>query len=160
MTTRVSRALAGEDLAAWNSYLLATRLLFEELDRRLESEAEISLSDYTLLFRLGRAGEEGMRLGDLADSAVFSKSRISHAMNRLEKLGWVERKSCPTDRRGSLGVLTDRGRDKLEDARSTHDEVVRLHLLESLRAGDQSAFLNITDTMRDSLGGSPDDEAC
>lgn len=160
MTTRVSEGLTGNDLVAWNSYLLATRLLFEKLDQRLESESQISLPDYILLFRLGRAGEDGMRLGDLADSAVFSRSRISHAMNRLEKLGWVERQSCPTDRRGSYGVLTEQGRDKLDEAGATHDEVVRAHFLESLESGDRSAFLTVTDAMRDSLGGLSTDEAC
>lgn len=159
VTTRTSTSLTGEDLETWSSYLLATRLLFAELDRRLLEDAGLSLPDFSLLFRLGQAGEEGMRMSDLADSAVFSRSRISHAVTRLEKEGWVERRSCPTDRRGSFGALTDPGRAKLDEAESTHTEVVRRYFLDSV-GNSMDAFRQVTDTMRIALGAGPTDQAC
>lgn len=158
VTTRAETRLNGQDLGTWNSYLLASRLLFAELDRRLVEDAGISLPDFILLFRLGSAGDEGMRMSELADSAVFSRSRISHAFSRLEREGWVERRSCPTDRRGSFGALTDTGRQKLDEAETTHTEVVRRHFLDSV--GDNEAFRQVTDTMRESLGAALGDRSC
>ncbi len=160
MTTKLVNELEGQDLETWNSYLVATRLLFEELDRRLEAEAGVSLPDFILLFRLRQAGEDGMRMSELADSAVFSRSRISHAMNRLEKAGWTERRSCPTDRRGSFASLTKRGKAKLEQAEGTHSEVVRQHLLGSIEGEDIQTFTKITQAVRDSLGGGSADKVC
>lgn len=151
--------LTGKDLETWNSYLLATRLLFDKLDRSLDRDVGLSLPDFILLFRLGQAGEDGMRMSELADSTVFSRSRISHAFSRLENEGWVERRSCPTDRRGSFGFLTELGRSKLEDAEATHTEVVRSDFLDSM-GGEGDAFRSVTDAIRSSLGASPTDAAC
>lgn len=150
--------LIGEDLDIWNSYLLATRLLFEELDRRLTEHAGISLPDYIVLFRLSQADEDGMRMGELAQSAVFSPSRISHAVRRLEAEGWVERRTCPTDRRGSYGFLTESGTAKLRASEPIHTEVVRRHFLDQVVEPD--GFRATTDRMRNSLGAGPTDPAC
>lgn len=159
VATRTPEKLAGQDLETWNSYLLATRLLFDRLDHSLSEEAGLSLPDFILLFRLGSAGEDGMRMSELADSAAFSRSRISHAFRRLEDEGWVERRSCPTDRRGSFGALTDLGRAKLDEAEATHSEVVRRYFLDSMGDAEDS-FRMITDAMRFSLGAKPGDPAC
>lgn len=159
VTIRTTDKLTGQDLETWNSYLLATRLLFDRLDRSLESQAGLSLPDFILLFRLGQAGEDGMRMSELADSAVFSRSRISHAFSRLENEGWVERRSCPTDRRGSFGFLTGSGRAKLDSAETTHTDVIRRHFLDSM--GDaEGSFRSVTDAMRSSLGATSADPAC
>ncbi|MGH8925536.1 MAG: MarR family winged helix-turn-helix transcriptional regulator [Acidimicrobiia bacterium] len=160
MTTKISPTLVGDELNIWNSYLLATRLLFDRLDDRLGEDAGVSLADFIVLFRLGGAGPNGMRMSELADSAVFSRSRISHAFRRLEGEGWVERRSCPTDRRGSFGFLTEAGRRKLEEAESTHNEVVRRYFLDSIGEGQAEPFRVFTNTMLRALGGHPDVEPC
>lgn len=159
VTTRTSHQLTGRDLETWNSYLMATRLLFDELDHALIAEAGLSLPDFILMFRLSQAGEDGMRMSDLAGAAVFSRSRISHAFSRLENAGWVERRTCPTDRRGSFGALTDAGRVKLEEAESTHSAVVRRHFLEPVGDDDES-IRRTTDAIRLSLGADPAEPSC
>ena len=160
MATRLTTNLTGTDEATWRSYLVAARLLFEELDRRLDSSAGVSLPDYTLLARLRDAGEEGLRMSDLAESAVFSRSRISHAISRLENQGWVERRSCPTDRRGSYAALTAAGTAKLEEADPVHSEVIKEHMLGSIDMADAESFRRVTDQIGRSLGAKPDDPAC
>ena len=122
--------LQGPDQATWHMFLEATRLLFEELDRRLHDDAGISLADYGLLSRLAGADEWGLRMSELAEGTMSSRSRISHAVDRLEGMGWVERRACPTDRRGSYASLTEAGRRKLEEAEPGHSEGVRRHLLD------------------------------
>lgn len=160
MSTRTTTSLTRADEETWHSYLMAARLLFEELDRRLDSSAGISLPDYTLLARLRDAGEDGLRMSELADSAVFSRSRISHAITRLESQGWVERRSCPTDRRGSYAALTDSGRAKLAEAEPVHSDVIKEHLLGSIDDADAVTFRRVTDQIGQSLGAKPGDSAC
>lgn len=160
MTTEIATGLTGEDQATWRSYLMAARLLFEELDRRLDASAGVSLPDYTLLARLRDAGEEGLRMSELAESAVFSRSRISHAISRLEGQGWVERRSCPTDRRGSFASLTAIGRSKLDEAEPIHSAVIREHLIGSIGESDAESFRSVTDQIGLSLGAQPGDSAC
>lgn len=160
MTTRTSPSLTGSDLETWNSYLQATRLLLDALDRRLSEEADISLPDFIVLFRLSHGGDDGMRMSELADAAVFSRSRISHAFGRLEKQGWVERRSCPTDRRGSFGFLTDSGREKLRLSEPIHAEVVQQNFIDAVGAESKETLRSVTDKMRTLLGTDPSDPAC
>jgi DNA-binding MarR family transcriptional regulator len=140
--------LTEEELATWRSFLVASRLLFDELDRSLTEEVGMSLADYGLLARLEEAGDQGFRMSDLADHAVFSRSRLSHAVDRLEKEGWVERRSCPTDRRGSYAALTDAGRAKLSEARPLHHEGIRAHLLAGLSPEQQRDLYEATEQIR------------
>ncbi|MEX0796112.1 MAG: MarR family transcriptional regulator [Acidimicrobiia bacterium] len=160
MSTRITTSLTLADEEIWRSYLVAARLLFEELDSRLDSSAGVSLPDYTLLARLRDAGEEGLRMSELAESAVFSRSRISHAISRLENQGWVERRSCPTDRRGSYAALTEAGAAKLAEAEPVHTEVIKEHMLGSIDLADAESFRRATDQIGRSLGAKPDDPAC
>ena len=142
--------LQGNDQTTWHTYFEATRLLLDELDRRLHDDAGISLADYGLLSKLATADEWGMRMGELAEGTVSSRSRISHAVDRLESMGWVERRACPTDRRGSYASLTEAGRRKLEEAEPGQAEVVRRHLLDHLKTGD-GQFGSVMAAARDSL---------
>lgn len=160
MSTRTTTSLTMTDEETWRSYLVAARLLFEELDRRLDDSAGVSLPDYTLLARLRDAGEDGLRMSELAESAVFSRSRISHAISRLESQGWVERRSCPTDRRGSYAALTEAGTAKLTEAEPIHSEVIKEHMLGSIEAADADSFRRVTDQIGRSLGAKPGDPTC
>jgi DNA-binding MarR family transcriptional regulator len=140
MATTAPEVLVEQEQTTWQAYLEATRLLFEELDRRVNQDAGISLADFGLLARLADADEWGMRMSDLADSTVSSRSRISHAVDRLETLGLVERQACPTDRRGSYASLTGAGREKLNQALPGHAETVRRHLLDQLSEEEVEGF--------------------
>jgi DNA-binding MarR family transcriptional regulator len=149
--------LRTRELETWRAYLDATRLLFDELDRRLRDVSGLPLADYAVLARLGEADEWGLRMTDLADSTVFSRSRTTHAVDRMVKLGWVERRACPTDRRGSYAALTGEGRRKLETARHTHDEVIGQHLLGAMTANDMDALRLQMEAVRASLEGDRSD---
>ena len=151
------KALRTRELETWRAYLDATKLLFDELDRRLRDEFGVPLAYYDVLARLGEADEWGLRMTDLADSTVFSRSRTTHAVDRLVKLGWVERRACPTDRRGSYAALTDEGRRKLESARLTHDEVIGQHLLGAMTAEDMDGLRHQMEAVSASLEGQRSD---
>ncbi|MDQ1631942.1 MAG: hypothetical protein QOC80_1914, partial [Frankiaceae bacterium] len=112
----MTRWLDEEEQQTWRAFLSATQLLFDQLDRELQRNAKIPHAYYEILVRLSESEGRTLRMSQLADSTLSSRSRLSHAVSRLEEAGWVERRSCPTDRRGQLAVLTDKGFAALEAA--------------------------------------------
>src|SRR5205809_176284 len=99
------RWLNAEEQQAWRAFLAATRLLFDALDRELQHDAGIPHTYYEILVQLSESPDRTMRMSDLAARSLSSRSRLSHAVARLEEAGWVRRETCPTDKRGQLAVL-------------------------------------------------------
>lgn len=126
------RWLTEPEQRAWRAYLEATYLLFDALDRQLSQDAGIPHAYYEILVRLSESPDRTMRMGELADRTRSSRSRLSHAVARLEERGWVERIDCPTDKRGQLAHMTDDGFAALAEAAPGHVEAVRGHLIDRL----------------------------
>jgi DNA-binding MarR family transcriptional regulator len=129
-----TRWLDEEEQRVWRSFLQATRELFDALDRQLQTDAGMPHAYYEILVRLSEAPERTLRMSDLARSLWSSRSRLSHAVARLEERGWIHREACPDDRRGQFAVLTDDGFAALAAAAPGHVEAVRTHLLDPLTA--------------------------
>ena len=123
------RWLSDDEQQAWRAYLWGSRFLEEVLDRDLQ-EHGLQLSEYEILSMLSESDGRRLRMSELADIVVQSRSRLTHTAARLEKRGWVVRQSCLSDRRGVELVLTDQGRSRLEDTAKDHVESVRRHLLD------------------------------
>jgi len=130
--TEQTNWLTAEEQAAWRAYLEATMLLFDALDRQLQRDAGIPHGYYEILVRLSEEPGRSLRMSELADATRSSRSRLSHAVARLEERGWVERRDCPTDRRGQLAALTDSGFAALESAAPGHVNAVREHMIAQL----------------------------
>ncbi|NBR94300.1 MAG: MarR family transcriptional regulator [Actinobacteria bacterium] len=101
--------LTKDELEAWRSYISTTRALTTALDIDL-GEFGISLADFELLDGLANAPESRMRMSELAEIALVSRSRLSHRMKVLEEQGWVARARCSEDKRGLFAVLTPKGK--------------------------------------------------
>jgi DNA-binding MarR family transcriptional regulator len=127
-----TRWLSPEEQRTWRSFLTANRLLFERLDRQLSLDSGIPHAYYEILVRLSEADGWALRMSQLADSSASSRSRLSHAVARLEEAGWVSRSSCPTDRRGAIATLTEQGYAVLAAAAPGHVEAVRANLFDQL----------------------------
>jgi DNA-binding MarR family transcriptional regulator len=136
------RWLDDDERHTWVAFIYATRLLFEQFERDLQRDADMPFTYYEILVILSEAGgpERRMRMSELADTLQISRSRLSHAVSRLEELGWVQREGCPTDRRAANAVLTDAGFAALAAAAPQHVESVREHLFDQLTP-DQLAQL-------------------
>ena len=158
------RWLSPAEQRAWRDFLTATRLLFDQLDRELQRDAGLSHADYEVLVRLSESPGRRLRMSELADASQASRSRLSHAVARLEAAGWVRRESCPTDRRGTLAVLTDAGFAALAAAAPGHVEGVRRHLFDPLDAAQVVRLGEISAALRRALeadrAGQPGDPAC
>lgn len=126
------RWLSADEQAVWRSFIEATQLLTDRLDQELQRDSGMPHTYYEVLVRLSEVPDRRLRMSALADRSLSSRSRLSHAVARLEQNGWVRRELCPTDRRGQLAVLTDAGFAALEAAAPGHVEGVREHLLDQL----------------------------
>jgi DNA-binding MarR family transcriptional regulator len=127
-----TRWLSADEQRTWRAYLEANRLLNEALDRQLQRDAGIPHTYYEILVRLADVPGRRLRMSELAHTSLSSRSRLSHAVSRLEERGWVRRESCPTDGRGALAVLTDEGYAVLQNAAPAHVEEVRRRLIDRL----------------------------
>jgi DNA-binding MarR family transcriptional regulator len=124
--------LTADQQQSWRAWIEATTLLPEVLGRDLQCESGLTLPDYEILVRLSESPDRRIRMSDLAQRTLASRSRLSHQVDRMEKSGLVSRESCADDRRGSFAVLTEKGWDSLVAAAPAHVNSVRNHLVDVL----------------------------
>ena len=141
------RWLDADEQRAWRAWLYSAQLLMDRLDRELTHETGISHAYYEILVALSETDGRSMRMSRLADRCLSSRSRLSHAVSRLEERGWVRRQVCAEDGRGLLAVLTDEGFAALEGAAPVHVEGVRSHLLDQLSPEQIAAMRDIGETL-------------
>ena len=137
----------------WRTYLTATTLLSERLDRDLREVHGLSLPEYEVMVRLSEAPERRLRMAELAASLSHSRSRVTHTVARMESEGLVRRTSCPTDRRGVIAELTDAGYDRLVEAAPTHVAGVRTHLVDVADPRDFAAMGRVFTAVAEALEG-------
>src|SRR5437763_817941 len=124
------RWLNTEEQQAWRAFLEANRLLYDAIEGQLQRGSDMPHNYYEILVRLSEAPNRALRMSELAEASISSKSRISHAVARLEERGWVRRVDCPTDRRGQVAQLTAKGFAALEEIAPGHVECVRSSLFD------------------------------
>jgi DNA-binding MarR family transcriptional regulator len=135
---------------AWRALVMGTTLLFDRLDDDLRRAHDISLVEYEILVRLSERDGQ-MRMAALADALAHSRSRVTHTVTRMEKVGLVQRSSSPEDGRGILATLTDKGQDLLVRAAPTHVSGVRSYLVDLAPGGDFAALGRVFDAVSDNL---------
>jgi DNA-binding MarR family transcriptional regulator len=136
------RWLNAAEMKAWRRYIIASRRLLEALDDDLAAH-DISMSDYEVLAQLSEAPDRRMRMSELADVAMISRSRLSHRIKVMEKAGWVKREACPIDKRGYFAVMTPKGWKAIVAAAPDHVASVRERFLDALDKGDQKMLAEI-----------------
>lgn len=144
------RWLSAAEMKAWRRYIIASRRLLEALDSDLDSH-ELSMSDYEVLAQLSDAPDRRMRMSELADVAMLSRSRLSHRIKVMEQAGWVERQACPVDKRGSFAVMTNKGWKAIVAAAPDHVASVRSRFIDHLSKADQAVLAEIFERVTLSL---------
>lgn len=147
----MTRWLSADEQRAWRAYLDANILLQDALDRQLQADSGMPLGYYEILVRLSEAPERSMRMGELANRTRSSRSRLSHAVARLEERGWVHRADCETDKRGQVARLTDAGYAVLAAAAPGHVDAVRRHVVDQLTAEQVRQLREISQAIVDGL---------
>jgi DNA-binding MarR family transcriptional regulator len=107
-------------LVAWSTFLRAHARVTRELEHELAAEQDLSLADYDLLYQLAIADGRRLRMSELADRLVLSRSGATRLVDRLEAAGLVDRQTCATDRRGYWATVTEAGIGRLRAATPTH----------------------------------------
>ncbi|WP_420174794.1 MarR family winged helix-turn-helix transcriptional regulator [Luteococcus sp. OSA5] len=121
--------LDAEQQRIWRNWLLATARVDYYLDRDLRTRG-LDLAEYEILVVLSESEGRRRRMSEVADMVHQSRSRLTHAISRMEKSGWVERCAAPDDRRGVMAMLTDKGYALLEEAAPSHVAAVRRILVD------------------------------
>ena len=147
----MTRWLTENEQASWRAWLAVSRLLNDRLSRDLQGQHDLTIADYEILVQLSESPDRRMRMSDLAEATLSSRSRLSHQIDRMMERGLVERQACEDDRRGSFAVLTDHGWDTLVKAAPDHVESVRLHLLDVLSPDEFAALGQACQKVADQL---------
>jgi DNA-binding MarR family transcriptional regulator len=134
-----------DEMRTWHSFLAAGALIDRLIDAQLKEAVGLSHPQYEILVRLAEAPEGELRMTELAGTLLTSKSGLTYQVTQLEKAGLVERRSCPSDVRGVLAVLTKAGRRLLEQAAPGHVTLVRELLIDVLTPAQLA-------TLADALG--------
>lgn len=124
--------LNAEQQVAWRAWLEARLLLSDQLERDLKQSHDVSNAEYEVMVRLSESPDRRLRMSDLANRTLASKSRLSHQISRMEAHGLVRREDCPEDRRGAYAALTDAGWERLVAAAPAHVASVRHWLVDAL----------------------------
>jgi DNA-binding MarR family transcriptional regulator len=122
--------------AAWKGFVHVHTAMVRTLDAELEAAHGLSLSSYEVLRALRCAPEGKLRMADLAEHALLSRSGMTRLVDRLERLGLLTRCQCSDDARGCFAVLSPAGAALLDRARPTHLESVRAGFLRHLAPED------------------------
>lgn len=129
MTTRW---LTDEEQRTWRLFLTACQSVFGAIEAQLLRDSGLPHGYYEILVHLSEAPDRALRMSQLAAASTYSKSRLSHAVSRLEERGLVVRLDCPTDRRGQIAQLTEQGYALLEGAAPGHVDQVRRSVIDAL----------------------------
>ncbi|OLT12677.1 MarR family transcriptional regulator [Pseudonocardia sp. CNS-139] len=138
-----------EQLAAWRSFLRAHATLVRVLESELEADQQLSLAAYDVLVQLAEAPDRRLRMTELADAVLLSRSGVTRLVDRLEKVGLVARCPVESDGRGVAARLTDAGLSRLRVASRTHLAGVTRHFVNRLDAADLGALERISRLLAD-----------
>jgi len=148
----MTRWLDDSEMRAWMGYRRMFLLLNAQVNRDLARDSGLSEPDYDVLSNLAEAPDQRGRLSELAARMLWSQSRLSHHISRMEQRGLVTREECQTDARGSVVVLTKQSQRTLEKAAPHHVESVRKHIIDLLSPKQIEALGDIAETVVAHLG--------
>lgn len=155
LTRTPQRPLTAHDprLVPWRAFLLAHARVLRRLDDELRAEHDLSFAEYDALLTIATATGRRIRMRQLADQVLLSKSGVTRLIDRLVADGLVERDTCVTDARGAEAVLTEAGLDRLRTASTTHLRGISDHFLEVLDDDQLADVGRAMQTVADRAGG-------
>ena len=149
-----ARPLSPRDtrIEPWRAFLQAHARITRRLDEELRAEHDLSLAEYDALLSIADAPDRRIRMRQLADRVILSKSGVTRLIDRLVLDGLVQRDACLSDARGAEAVLTPAGLDRLRRASRTHLRGIDEHFLAALDADDLAAIQRSMQAVADRIG--------
>jgi DNA-binding MarR family transcriptional regulator len=148
-----TRWLTDDEQEVWRAFITAVEAFGDHMERQIQRDSGMPYAYYEILVSLSEAPGRTLRMSELAGERSSSRSRLSHAVARLEEVGWVRRRACPTDKRGALAELTDEGFAALEKAAPGHVTAVREQLFDLLTPEQVGTLGAISKAILDGLPG-------
>lgn len=145
----MNRLPTGSEVDAWRSFLRAHARIVRVLESELVAEHPLSLGGYDVLVQLAEAPERRLRMAELADAVLLSRSGVTRLVDRLEVAGMVTRERFTGDGRGVVAVLTTKGVDTLREAARTHLAGVVRHFIDHFDAEELAAFGELCSRLAD-----------
>lgn len=133
-------AVPAAQLAAWRSFLQAHAHTTDLLARELREAEDLPLTWYDVLVQLQESADGALRMQELADAVLLSKSGLTRLIDRMERAGLVHRRACPSDGRGTFAAITPAGYARLRETAPTHLQGVKEHFAD-LFDDDEAAIL-------------------
>lgn len=147
----MTRWLSSDQQVDWRAFLSVISLLPDQFSRELQAEHGLTMSDYEILVRLSESECRSMRMSELAEKTLSSRSRLTHQIDRMVEAGYVTRRVCSDDKRGYFAEMTEAGWEKLVSAAPYHVESVRQHLVDVLTVDEFKALGTISSKILNSL---------
>ena len=147
----MTRWLDEGEQKVWRAFLEGHQLLWDRLESELEHNSALSLPEYEILVRLSEVPDRALRMSQLADMVVHSRSRLTHTVRRMEERALVRRQAHAADRRGVLCVMTDEGYAELVAAAPVHVTGVREHLFDQMTPEEVEALGSAMTKVREHL---------
>lgn len=144
--------LSDEELAAWKAFVRAQGELISMLDRELEAERGLPITFFDVLAQLSQAGGQ-LRMSELADAVLLSRSGVTRLVDRMERVGLVRREQCETDRRASYATLTPEGKRALRQAQPVHLRGIAEHFARHLTCDEAKTLAAALGRMAPSRDG-------
>lgn len=130
-------------IVTWRTFLQAHATVIRRLEADLEAEGQLSLADLDVLLQLARAEGHRLRMSELAEEVLLSRSGMTRRVDRLEATGLVRRHECAADRRGAFAAITETGLERLRQARPVHLRGIDDHFVSKLTADDLEAVRSV-----------------
>jgi DNA-binding MarR family transcriptional regulator len=147
--TRRTTAPSPEELAVWRKFLRAHSQVVRKLEAELLAETDLPLASYDVLVQLVEAPEHRLRMTELADRVLISRSGMTRLVDRLERQGLVERVACPSDARGMFAVLTPTGLQRLREASPTHLRGIAEHVISHFNRTELNTLGRLLDRIQE-----------
>ena len=147
------QCLTERERGLWLAFIEASHLIERLLDQRLRTETGLAYAQYEILLRLSRTPGRRLRMSELADQAVTTRSGLTYQVTQLEKAGLVHRRNCPSDDRGVVAHLTAAGQRMLDKLVPIHEAVVREYLTGTLGPAQMDALASVMCATRRHLRG-------
>jgi DNA-binding MarR family transcriptional regulator len=139
------RWLDADQQRAWRGFMTMQGQLNARLNRQLQADSILSLTDFEVLVQVTDSAENRIRVFELARALEWEKSRLSHHLARMQRRGLVAREECPSDARGAFIVLTPEGKAAIEAAAPLHVESVRRLFFDGLTEEQVNVLAEISE---------------
>lgn len=153
-----TRWLNENEQRAWRAFIAAQRVINARIESQLQHDSGMPHTYYEILVRLNEAADGRLRMSELAMATNGSRSRLSHAVARLEVNGWVRREGVADDKRGQVAIITDEGIAVLEQAAPGHVGAVRQIVFDALSEQQIEALYDVCAALAEHAGDTYDHE--